>query len=299
MSSSTAVVVAPRRWSGVVADYFSLTKPRIIVLLEVTTLAAMCVAAKGMPSLGLVVATLVGGFLASGGAGALNCWYDRDIDAQMARTRHRPLPSGRISARGALIFGIVLGVASFVELAVLVNLLAASLALFGYLFYVGFYTMYLKRSTIHNIVVGGAAGAMPPVVGYAAVTDHVGVMAAFLFAIIFYWTPPHFWALASLMRRDYANADVPMLPVIAGQDYTRRQVVLWTAILIPVTLLPFVTGALGAFYLFSALVLGGIFLVMSIRAAYLKTARASRHVFFYSMIYLAALFAAMVVAAIL
>jgi protoheme IX farnesyltransferase len=289
---SALATVAPRQRAvgEVVRDWIALTKPRIIVLLEITTFFAMIAAQRGWPSWRLVVATLAGGWLAASGANVINCWFDRDIDRDMARTRRRPLPDGRIAPSSALTFGIVLGVAAFVLLATEVNLLAAVLAEVGLLFYVLVYTMWLKRSSVQNIVVGGAAGAIPPLVGWAAVTGRIDLGAIFLFAIVFYWTPPHFWALALLIRRDYAAASVPMLPVVAGDDETRRQIVLYSIILVVVSILPGVTRTFGVTYLVGALILGAIFIAGAVRTARSGSSRDARQLFYYSMIYLALIF---------
>ena len=275
----------------VARDLIALTKPRVIVLLEVTTLFAMIMAAQGWPGTGLVAATLVGGWLAASGANAINCWYDRDIDGDMGRTRQRPLVAGRIDPAVALAFGVALGIAAFALLAITVNVLAASLAMAALLFYVLVYTMWLKRSSTQNIVIGGAAGAFPPLVGWAAVTGRVDLLAVYLFAIVFYWTPPHFWALALLVRRDYASARVPMLPVVMGDRETRRQIVLYSIVLVLVTLLPLLNGSAGAVYLTGSLLLNALLLVAALDAARRPTARAARRLFYYSLVYLALLFA--------
>ncbi|TMK15987.1 MAG: protoheme IX farnesyltransferase, partial [Actinobacteria bacterium] len=240
------------------AVYFQLTKPRIIVLLLVTTVPAMVIAARGVPSGWLVLGTLFGGTMAAGSANAINCYYDRDIDERMARTRKRPLPAHRVSPDLALEFGIVLGVVSFLFLARAVNLLAALLAVSAILFYVFVYTMGLKRSTPQNIVIGGAAGAVPVLVGWAAVTGRVEVPALMLFAIVFIWTPPHFWALAMKFERDYREAGVPMLPVVAGMKATQRQILLYSLVLFAATLAFAPVGRMGMVYLASALALGGL-----------------------------------------
>ncbi len=276
-------------------DYIALTKPRVVVLLEVTTVFAMVMAARGWPSSGLVAATVAGGWLAAGGAHAINCWFDRDIDASMGRTRTRPIPSGRVQPGSALAFGVTLGVLAFILLAVAVNLLAAALAIAGLLFYVLVYTMWLKRSSMQNIVVGGAAGAFPPLVGWAAVQGRLTLTALFLFAVIFYWTPPHFWALALLIRRDYASASVPMLPVIMGERETRRQILLYTLVLVVVTILPALAHSFGYVYIAGAGALDAIFLATTVHAVRDPSARAARRVFYYSMLYLALLFAVMAV----
>src|SRR3989440_532877 len=233
----------------VVLDYVSLAKPRIIPLLLIAALGGMMMAERGWPSTGLVVFTLLGGALAAAGAGAINCWIDRDLDREMLRTRRRPLPDGRIAPRHALLFGIALGVAAFLVLAFWVNPLAATLAISGLLFYVLIYSLWLKRSTVQNIVIGGAAGAVPPMVGWAAVSHRLDLTAIYLFAVIFLWTPPHFWALALRLKGDYARAQIPMLPVVRGDAVARRQILLYTLVLVAVTLVVVVTGALGLLYL--------------------------------------------------
>jgi len=281
----------PRAVREVMADYLALTKPRIIVLLEVTALCAMVMAAHGWPGLGLVLLTMAGGALAAGGANTINMWFDRDIDQHMARTCSRPIPSGRIEATHALVFGIGLELASFAILATFANLLSATLALSALLFYVLVYTMWLKRTSMQNIVIGGAAGAMPPLVGWAAVSGRITVTALFLFAIIFYWTPPHFWALALLIRRDYEKAHVPMLPVVKGDRETRTQIALYTVVMVAVTMLPVFTGAFGAVYLAGALLLDGIFLAYALRTYRDSSARSAGRLFHYSLLYLALLFA--------
>ena len=276
-------------------DYIALTKPRVVVLLEITTVFAMVMAARGWPSSGLVAATVAGGWFAAGGAHAINCWFDRDIDASMGRTRTRPIPAGRVQPGSALAFGVVLGVLAFALLAVAVNLLAATLAIAGLLFYVFVYTMWLKRSSMQNIVVGGAAGAFPPLVGWAAVQGRLTLTALFLFAVVFYWTPPHFWALALLIRRDYASASVPMLPVIVGARETRRQILLYTVVLVLVTILPVMVRSFGGIYMVGAGVLDALFLATAVLAVRDPSARAARRVFYYSMLYLALLFAVMAI----
>jgi protoheme IX farnesyltransferase len=283
------------RVAQMVRDYIALTKPRVVVLLEITTVFAMVMAARGWPSFGLVAATVTGGWLAAGGAHAINCWFDRDIDASMGRTRARPIPAGRVRPRSALAFGVMLGMLAFALLAVAVNLLAATLAIAGLLFYVFVYTMWLKRSSMQNIVVGGAAGAIPPLVGWAAVQGSLSLTALFLFAVVFYWTPPHFWALALLIRRDYANAAVPMLPVIVGERETRRQILVYTVILVLVTVMPVLVHSFGYVYIAGAGLLDAVFLATAVLAVRDPSARAARRVFYYSMLYLALLFAVMAV----
>ena len=278
----------------VVADYVALTKPGIMTLLLTTTLCAMLIAARGIPPFWLVAVTLLGGVLASGGANVLNCFIDRDIDGQMARTRNRAVAAGRVSPDAALAFGITLTVASVLVLGLMVNWTAAALALAGNLFYVLVYTKWLKRSTPYNIVIGGAAGAAPPLVGWAAVTGDLSPLAWGLFAVIFAWTPPHFWALALLKQGDYTRASVPMLPVVSGEAETRRQIVLYTVglALVCIALTPL---GLGWIYLGAALILNGVFLGYAIRLYVDPSKRIARQMFFYSLWYLALIFAAAVI----
>ncbi|HEV2012643.1 MAG TPA: heme o synthase [Candidatus Dormibacteraeota bacterium] len=278
----------------VVLDYVSLAKPRIIPLLLITALGGMMMAERGWPSTGLVVLTLLGGALAAAGAGAINCWIDRDLDREMIRTRRRPLPDGRIAPSHALLFGIALGVAAFLVLAFWVNALAATLAISGLLFYVFVYTLWLKRSTVQNIVIGGAAGAVPPVVGWAAVTHRVDLTAVYLFAVIFLWTPPHFWALALRLRGDYARAQIPMLPVVHGEAAARRQIVGYTLVLVALTLAVVLTGVLGPLYLAGAALLGAVFIGLAVLTLLSRRQRWSRLLFDYSIAYLGLLFAVMV-----
>ena len=277
----------------VVSDYVALTKPKVQSLLLLTTVATMLVA--GSPSVSLILLTCLGGYLSAGGAGAVNHWYDRDIDVRMERTASRPVASGRVRPGSALAFGIALAVISLVELSVFVNPLAALLAFSGFLGYTLMYTMWLKRSTPQNIVIGGAAGAVPPLVGWAAVTGSLELAALYLFAIVFYWTPPHFWALSLLMKDEYAKVGVPMMPVVRGEEETRRQIVLYTILLIAVTILPVIGGLFGAVYLLSAIALDAAFLVFAIRLQRQATRPAALRLYLYSLAYLAALFAAMVV----
>jgi heme o synthase len=277
----------------VVADYVTLTKPRVQLLLLLTTVTTMYVA--GDPSLGLVVLTVLGGSLAAGGAAAVNHYYDRDIDAQMARTATRPVPSGRVAPGAALAFGLVLEALSFLLLSLTVNLTAACLAAAGFLGYVLVYTMWLKRSTPQNIVIGGAAGAVPPLVGWSAVTGHVQPAALYLFAIVFYWTPPHFWALSLLMKDEYARVGVPMMPVVRGVVETRRQIVLYTVLLLVLTLLPVVFGFFGALYGVVAAVLGVTFVVLAVRLQRRADRASALRAYLYSLAHLALLFGAMVV----
>jgi protoheme IX farnesyltransferase len=274
------------------ADYATLTKPKVQLLLIFTTATTMLVA--GSPSLGLIVLTCVGGYLSAGGAGAVNHWYDRDIDLRMARTADRPVPSGRVSPRAALTYGIVLAVLAFVLLASTVNLLAALLSLSGFVGYVGVYTVWLKRRTVQNIVIGGAAGAVPPLVGWAATTGTVTGPALYLFAIVFFWTPPHFWALSLLMKEEYAKVGVPMLPVVRGEQETRRQILLYTVLLYAVTQLPFCAGGFGGIYLAASLVLGGLFIAGAVALQRNADRRSALRLYLFSLAYLALLFAAMV-----
>ena len=282
------------RPASLTRDLVALTKPRIISLLLVTTIAPMFVA--GTPSIGLVLLVAVGGYLMAGGANAVNMYLDRDIDDRMARTRLRPIPSGRMAPPAVLAFGVALSCAATWMLARFVNVLTAALALAGFYFYVFIYTRWLKRSTPHNIVIGGAAGAFPPLVGWAAVTNRIDLTAIYLFLIIFYWTPPHFWALALLKQRDYGNAGVPMAPLIWGERETKDQMVWYTLILVPLTLLPVAFGAFGWVYFASALALGLVLLagVLRIRTVPQWT-KAAWKVYKFSLLYLALLFVAMVV----
>ena len=291
--------VAPTAETGpidTVRAYIALTKPRIIELLLVTTIPTMVLAAGGLPSPWLVAAVIVGGTLAAGGANAINMYVDRDIDDLMRRTRHRPLPRHAVEPRAALYFGIGLSAAAFAFLALTVNLLSASLALSATAFYVFVYTMWLKRTTPQNIVIGGAAGCVPVLVAWAAVTGEVGLPALVLFAIVFYWTPPHFWALALRYRGDYAAARVPMLPVVRGEAETARQIVLYTIALIAVSLLLFPAAGMGMIYLVAAVVLGVLFLWRALRLrADASNGRAAIVLFRYSISYLTLLFLAVAV----
>src|SRR3989440_3368844 len=277
----------------VAGDYASLTKPKVQSLLLLTTVATMYVA--GSPSVGLVALTCIGGYLSAGGPGAVNHGFDRDIDARMSRTASRPVAAGRIAPASALAFGIALCGASFVELSLLVNVLAASLALAGFVGYVGVYTLWLKRSTPHNIVIGGAAGAIPPLVGWAATTGGLDWTALYLFAIVFYWTPPHFWALSLLMKGEYEKVGVPMMPVVRGEHETRRQILLYTLLLYAVSQLPFCAGGFGGVYLVASMLLGGAFIAGAVVLYRRADRRSALRLYLYSLAYLALLFAAMVV----
>jgi protoheme IX farnesyltransferase len=275
-----------------VTAYVQLTKPRIVVLLLITTVPAMVLAARGLPSLWLILATLIGGTIAAGSANAINMYLDRDIDEVMRRTRSRPLPSHVVTPEQTLAFGYALGAASFFFLAITVNLLAAILALSAIAFYVFVYTMWLKRTTTQNIVIGGAAGAVPALVGWAAVTGSVGLPAVVLFAIVFVWTPPHFWALAMRFQGDYAAAGVPMLPVVKGEQETKRQIFLYSLVLFGTTMLLGPIGHMGPVYLATAVVLGGLFVRRALVLWRHGEPDDAWRLFKYSVWYLAALFAA-------
>jgi protoheme IX farnesyltransferase len=274
------------------ADYLVLTKPKVQSLLLLTTVTTMLVA--GDPSLGLILLTCLGGYLSAGGAGAVNHALDRDIDARMARTATRPVASGRVSPGAALAFGGVLAALSVLLLALAVNPLAAALSFAGFLGYTLVYTVWLKRRTPQNIVIGGAAGAVPPLVGWAAVTGGLDGTAIYLFAIIFFWTPPHFWALSLLMKDEYAKVGVPMLPVVRGERETRRQILLYTLLLYAVTQLPFCAGGFGALYLGLSLVLGGAFIAGAVVLQRRADRRSALRLYLFSLAYLALLFGAMV-----
>jgi protoheme IX farnesyltransferase len=274
------------------ADYVALTKPRVISLLLVTTVATMFVADRS-PRFSTILLTVIGGYLAAGGAGAINHYIERDIDAHMTRTSRRPLPSGRIEPRSALWFGIALGMISFVVFAIGVNMTAALLALSGLLGYVFVYTLWLKPITTQNIVIGGAAGAVPPLVGWAAASGQLDASAFYLFAIVFYWTPPHFWALALLIKDDYARTGIPMLPVVDGEAETRRQILLYGWLLLAITALPLAGGLFGTLYAVGALVLGAGFVALCVRLHRRADRRSASLLFHYSLLYLALLFVTM------
>ena len=280
--------------TSLLRDMVMLTKPRIISLLLVTTIAPMFVA--GNPTWISVLVVLIGGYLMAGGANAVNMYLDRDIDTRMSRTRLRPIPSGRMGPRAVLAFGIALATAATYILARFTNVLTALLALAGFYFYVFVYTRWLKRTTPQNIVIGGAAGAFPPLVGWAAMTGTIDLTAIYLFLIVFYWTPPHFWALALLKQRDYGRAGVPMAPLVWGERETMRQMLWYNVILIALTLLPFTFGAFGVIYLAAALVLGAALLVGVVRI--IRTPEWTKpawQVYKFSLLYLALLFLAMVI----
>ena len=289
---ATAAAVS-RRPAALTAlrDYVTLTKPKVQSLLLFTTGTTMYVA--GRPSVGTVFLTCLGGALSAGGAGAINQAIDRDIDRAMSRTADRPVASGRIAPSAAIAFGVLLGVASFVLLSLAVDPLAAALSLSGLLGYVFVYTIWLKRLTPQNIVIGGAAGAVPPLVAWAAVTHGLSGTAFYLFAIIFFWTPPHFWALSLLAKSDYERAGVPMLPVVRGEAETRRQILLYTILLYAVTQLPFCAGAFGVGYLVVSMGLGGAFIYCAVRLLRSADRRWALRTYLFSLAYLALLFLAM------
>jgi protoheme IX farnesyltransferase len=291
---TTAAVLATERSRGrqLAADLFALTKPKVQLLLLLTTVTTMLVA--GSPSVWLVLATCIGGYLSAGGAGAVNHWYDRDIDAQMARTATRPIPSGRMAPATALVFGLALGALSFAWLWATTNLLSAALSFSGFVGYTLMYTVWLKRRTWQNIVWGGAAGAVPPLVGWAAVTGGLSGLPIYLFAIVFFWTPPHFWALSLLMKDEYAKVGVPMLPVVRGEDDTRRQILLYSVLLYAVTQLPFCAGGLGWGYCVASALLGAAFIALAVVLYRRPERRAALRLYLFSLLYLALLFCAMV-----
>jgi heme o synthase len=288
---ATAAVSQRSAAVSVLRDYASLTKPKVQSLLLFTTATTMYVA--GNPSLALVLVTCLGGALSAGGAGAINHALDRDIDRTMARTAERPVASGRISPAAAIRFGALLGLCSFLLLALAVNPLAAALSLSGLLGYVFVYTRWLKRSTPQNIVIGGAAGAVPPLVAWAAVTGGLSGTAFYLFAIVFFWTPPHFWALSLLMKDEYARAGVPMMPVARGEAETRRLILLYTILLYAVTQLPFCAGGFGVEYLVASMALGAAFIYCAVRLLRSADRRWALRTYLFSLAYLALLFLAM------
>jgi protoheme IX farnesyltransferase len=276
-----------------IRDYLGLTKPNVMSLLLFTTFTAMMMAVGGWPSIGLTLWTLLGGALASASSGAINMYFDRDIDAVMKRTMKRPIPSGRVAPKNALAFGIILGVCAFVELSLTVNVLAATLSVIGILYYVFIYTMWLKRATPNNIVIGGAAGAIPPLVGWAAVTDHLGLTALLLFLIVFVWTPPHFWALALMKKDEYARVGIPMLPSVRGDAETKKQILIYTVALTALTLILVPMHVMGLFYLACALVLDAIFFGFAVWVARTGSRQSEGLMYRFSMLYLALLFVAM------
>lgn len=285
----------PGGFNATLRAYLELTKPRIVVLLLFTTVTAMVIAAQGALDPGILIATLIGGAFSAAGASVINQYYDRDMDAKMTRTARRPIPSGRVGATNALIFGLTLIVWSTLILGVFVNWLAAALALGGALYYVVIYTIILKRNTVLNILIGGGAGAMPVLVGWAAVTGTVSYEAFILFAIVFYWTPPHSWALALLVNTDYARASVPMMPVARGEEVTRQQILYYAVLLLLISLLPVVFQFLGLLYGVLAVALGLGLIRASIKLIQLKTGAAARSAYKFSTAYLAFLFLAMIV----
>ncbi|CAN5796242.1 hypothetical protein BH10CHL1_BH10CHL1_16210 [soil metagenome] len=289
--NTSAISSSQARWR----DYLNLTKPRVISILLLTTLCAMLIAGGHGRSFSTILLTMLGGYLAAGGAGAINCYVDRDIDELMSRTRRRPLPSQRMMPHHALLFGVLLSGLAFLLLWFGVNPLTAWLALAGNLFYVFVYTYWLKRRSPQNIVIGGAAGAFPPLVGWAAATGTLTPMAWLLFAIIFLWTLPHFWALALVRRHEYARAGVPMLPVVVGEQATQRQIVIYTALLVIVTVIPVIAGFLGIIYGVTALALGAYFLLNAVHLLRQPSVPATWRLYKYSLLYLALLFVAMVV----
>ncbi|WP_343416321.1 heme o synthase [Candidatus Flexifilum breve] len=285
----------PTSFGDTLKIYLELTKLRIVLLLVFTTVTAMFIAAEGAPSFAVLVPTIIGGALAAGGSSVINQYYDRDMDAKMTRTARRPIPSGRVSPTNALIFGVALIVWSVFILGVFVNWLAAGLALGGSLYYVVIYTVLLKRNTVLNILIGGGAGAMPVLVGWAAVTGTLNVEAWLLFAIVFYWTPPHSWALALLVNTDYARANVPMMPVARGEAVTRQQILLYAIMLLLISLLPFAFGTLGAIYGMGAVLLGIGLIRASVNLIKEKTGAAARSTYKFSTAYLAFLFLIMII----
>jgi protoheme IX farnesyltransferase len=296
MEASRAAAPAPggvlSSTRALCANYAALTKPKVQSLLLLTTVTTMYVAAT--PSPGRVALTCLGGYLSAGGAGAVNHYWDRDIDARMTRTANRPIPSGRITPNAALTFGIVLAIASVLLLGTAVNWLAAGLSFAGFVGYVGVYTIWLKRRTPQNIVIGGAAGAVPPLVGWAAATGHLAWTAVFLFAIVFYWTPPHFWALSLLMKDEYAKVNVPMMPVVRGERETRRQILIYSILLYAVTQLPFCAREFGNVYLAASMLLGLAFVYFAVRLYRRADRRSALQLYLFSLAYLALLFGSMV-----
>ncbi len=291
--ASTVREPAPQL-NDIIRSYLALTKLRIVLLLVFTTVTAMFIAADGTPRADVLILTTVGGALAAAGASALNQYWDRDLDAKMTRTARRPIPAGEIAPQNALIFGVSL-VAWSAFILIWVNPLTAALALFGAFYYDVIYTMILKRNTVVNILIGGGAGAMPVLVGWAAVTGTVTFEALILFAIVFYWTPPHSWALALLVNSDYARAEVPMMPVARGEEVTRQQMLLYSVQLALVSIMPYLFGTLGAIYLVGALLLGIGLLYMCVRLIQIKDKAMARATYKYTTSYLAFLFLLMII----
>jgi protoheme IX farnesyltransferase len=287
----TTTEVKPASWRATVGDYIAMTKPRVMSLLLLTATAGMFLGARGVPGGALLAVVLAGGMLASGGASALNMWFEEDLDRRMGRTKARPVAEGRVTPRNALLFGITLNILSFVILATWANLLAAGLAMLGTVLYFGLYTVWLKRATVHNIVIGGAAGAIPPLVGYAAVTGTLHLTAWYLFAIIFFWTPPHFWALALMIKNDYRRAGVPMLPVVRGDRETKLQILLYSVLVAAVSILYYTADpALGYIYLTGAAVSGGVLIYMAARLYWNAPRGYAWSLYKFSLLYLAVLF---------
>lgn len=284
------------RWKQALVDAVSLTKPKVVALLLLTTVASMFVTPLGLPSLPLILVTILGGYLMAGGASAVNMAYDHDIDKVLSnRTRMRPVAAGRVSPRVALGFGLTLGALSFIVFAIFVNFLAAALSLAGFFYYTVIYTMWLKRSTPQNIVIGGGAGAIPALVGWAAMANSLDWTAAALFVVVFMWTPPHFWALALMQTRNYAAANVPMLTVVAGEAETQRQVWIYTLLLIALTLGLVALGMFGLIYLAGALAAGAVFVWRAWQVRGDRSRAVALRLYLYSMAYLALLFGAMAV----
>ena len=280
---------------SVLRDYLALTKPRIISLLLLTALGGMFLAEGGAPKVSLAMLVLVGGALASGGANALNHYLDRDIDGRMARTKNRPVAVGRVRPQAALIFGIALNAAAMVVLVTWVNTLSAALTLGATLFYALVYTKGLKRTTPQNIVIGGAAGAIPPMVGWVAVTGHLGLPALYMFAIVFFWTPPHFWALSLLLKDDYARAGIPMLPVVAGIDKTKKTIFLYTWLVTALTMMFSASGSVGWIYSAASFILGTMFIWYAWRLLRRPEIEGAKALYLYSLLYLALLFLMIIV----
>ena len=291
-TQTTQQVAAPSH--NIIKSYVALTKPRIIMLLLFTALGGMFLAAQGTPDVLVMVVVLVAGALASAGANALNQWFDRDIDEAMSRTRNRPVVVGAIPNSHAIAFGICTNIVAFAMLTSMVNLLSAALTLCATLFYVLVYTMALKRTSTQNIVIGGAAGAIPPAVGWVAVTGSLDLPAIYLFAIVFFWTPPHFWALSLLLKDDYASAKVPMLPVVAGVDVTKKSILLYTLLMLALTTMFALTGAVGSVYLVSSVALGALFIYYAWRLMRRPDIEGAKPLYLYSLLYLALLFLAII-----
>jgi protoheme IX farnesyltransferase len=289
-----STLTPPPTWGAILKSYLELTKLRIVLLLCFTTLTAMIIAADGFPAASILIPTLVGGALAAAGASAINQYIDRDLDSKMTRTARRPIPSGRIQPINALLFGLALLAWSVIIIGWFVNWLAAALALIGAIYYVIVYTIILKRNTVVNILIGGGAGAVPVLVGWAAVTNSLSIDAFFLFAIVFYWTPPHSWALALLVNTDYARAEVPMMPVARGEEATRIQILLYAVQLLLISLLPVVFGTLGAIYLVGGIALGLGLIYYSIKLIQVANKAMARKTYKFSTAYLAFLFLLMI-----